>query len=116
MKTNLVRVNNPFSITQMEPYTLADLKLERKAYATEKARTFVKDAVENIYYGVRKVSVERISHSFYYNVYHDDKYIDIDHLATSIREDLVTLFPDFQITIGNVNDGYNRSRYIHVTW
>jgi hypothetical protein len=46
----------------------------------------------------------------------DAKYIDIDDLATSIRDELVLLFPDFTIEIGVVNDGCNRSRYICVTW
>ena len=100
----------------MDPFTRSDLEFQRNAYATEKARTFVKDAVEKIYYEARKVAVERTSDSFYYNVYHVDKYIDIDDLVTSIRDELVTLFPDFKISVGIVNDGYNRSRYICVKW
>ena len=103
----------------MDPFTRKDLEFRREAYATAKARTFVKESVETIYYGVRKVSVERSSSSFYHtisNILDHDEYIDIDDLATSIREELVTLFPDFQISVGHVNDGYNRSRCICVKW
>lgn len=103
----------------MTPYTRKDLEFQREAYATEKARTFVKESVETIYYSVRKVSVERSSRSFYHTIsgtLDHDEYIDIDDLANSIRDELVTLFPDFQISVGNVNDGYNRSRYICVKW
>jgi hypothetical protein len=95
------------------------MEFQRKAYATTKAHTFVKESVETIYYSVRKVSVERSSSSFYHtisNILDHDEYIDIDDLATSIREELVTLFPDFRIDIGIVNDGYNRSRFICVNW
>jgi len=102
----------------MEPYTRKDLEFQRAAYATDKARTFVKESVETIYFEVIKVAVERSIREFYHTISSslDHLYIDIDDLATSIRDELVVLFPDFTIEIGVVNDGYNRSRYICVKW
>ena len=102
----------------MEPYTRKDLEFQRNAYATAKARTFVKDAVETIYFEAIHVAVQRSSHAFYHTISNmlDAKYIDIDDLANTIRDELVVLFPDFTIEIGVVNDGYNRSRYICVKW
>jgi hypothetical protein len=102
----------------MTPYTRKDLEFQREAYATAKARRFVKESVETIYYSVRKVSVERSSRDFYHTISSvlDYLYINIDDLATSIRDELVVLFPDFTIKIEVVNDGCNRSRYICVKW
>jgi hypothetical protein len=102
----------------MEPYTRRDLEVERKVYETAKARTFVKDSVETIYFETIKVAVQRSSREFYHTISTmlNRKYIDIDDLATSIRDELVVLFPDFKISVGNVNDGYGRTRYICVQW
>ena len=102
----------------MEPYTRRDLEFQREAYATTKARTFVKESVETIYFEAIKVAVERSSRSFYHTISSslDHLYIDIDDLATSIRDELVVLFPDFTIKIEVVNDGCNRSRCICVKW
>ena len=102
----------------MEPYTRKDLEFQRNAYATAKARTFVKESVETIYFEVIKVAVQRSSREFYHTISTmlDHLYIDIDDLATSIRDELVVLFPDFTIEIGVVNDDYNRTRYICVKW
>jgi isopentenyldiphosphate isomerase len=102
----------------MEPYTRKDLEFQRKAYQDTKARTFVENSVDTIYFEAIKVAVERSSREFYHTISTmlDAKYIDIDDLATSIRDELVLLFPDFTIEIGVVNDGCNRSRYICVTW
>jgi hypothetical protein len=99
----------------MEPFTRADLEFQRDAYALSKMREYVKDSVEKIYYGVRKVAVERSSHSFYYTV-HEQNHVDVVTIVERIREELVELFPDFIIVIGIVNDGLNRSRYIYVKW
>ena len=102
----------------MEPYTRKDLEFQRDAYATAKARTFVKESVETIYFEAIKVAVQRSSREFYHTISSvlDHLYIDIDDLANSIRDELVVLFPDFTIDIGEVNDGYGRTRYICVKW
>jgi hypothetical protein len=99
----------------MEPFTRADLEFQRDAYAISKMREYVKESVEKIYYGARKVAVERSSQSFYYTV-REQTHVDVVTIAETIRDDLTTLFPDFTIEIGMVNDGYNRSRYICVKW
>ena len=100
----------------MTPYTRKDLEFQREAYASAKAQTFVKEAVETIYYEAIKVAVEHSSHAYYYNIYYDEKYVSIDDTADTIRNELLKLFPEFTIEIGKVNDGYNRSRYICVKW
>ena len=100
----------------MTPYTTKDLEVQREAYATCKARMFVKEAVETIYHEAIKAAVQRSSHAYYYTMYYDEQYVVIDDLADTIRNELVELFPDFTIEIGKVNDGYNRSRYICVKW
>jgi hypothetical protein len=102
----------------MEPYTRKDLEFQRDAYATAKARTFVKESVETIYFETIKVAVERSSREFYHTISSvlDYLYIDIDDLATSIRDELVVLFPDFTTKIEVVNDGCNHTRYICVQW
>lgn len=102
----------------MKPYTRKDLEVDRKVYETAKARTFVNDAVETIYSEVIKVAVQRSSRKFYHTISSvlDHLYINIDDLATSIRDELVVLFPDFTIVIGEVNDGYGGTRYICVKW
>ena len=102
----------------MKPYTRKDLEVERKVYETAKARTFVENSVDTIYFEAIKVAVQRSSREFYHTISTmlDAKYIDIDDLATSIRDELVLLFPDFTIEIGVVNDGYGRTRYICVKW
>jgi len=102
----------------LTPFTRSDMEFQRKAYATTKARKFVKDSVETIYYEAIKAAVQRSSREFYHTISNmlDHEYINIDDLATSIRDELVVLFPDFNIVISNVNDGYNRSRNICVEW
>lgn len=102
----------------MEPYTRKDLEFQRDAYATAKARTFVKESVETIYFEAIEMAVKRSSHEFCHTISSvlDYLYIDIDDLATSIRDELVVLFPDFTIKIEVVNDGCNRSRCICVKW
>jgi len=98
----------------MEPYTRKDLEFQRDAYAIAKARTFVKESVDTIYFEAIKVAVQRSSREFYHTISTmlDAKYIDIDDLATSIRDELVLPFPDFTIEIGVVNDGWNRPLHL----
>jgi len=100
----------------MTPYTRKDLEFQRDVYATEKARTFVKEAVEEIYHEAIMAAVKRTKVSYYHTIRSNDECIDIDDVATAIRDELVGLFPDFKIDIRNVNDGYNRSRCINVAW
>jgi len=59
--------------------------------------------------------VERSSHSFYYTV-REQTFVDVITISEAIRDELQVLFPDFTISIGDVNDGYNNSRYICVKW
>lgn len=99
----------------MEPFTRADLEFQRDAYAMSKMREYVDESVKQIYHSVRKVAVERSSYSFYYTV-REQTHVDVVTIAERIREELIELFPDFTIEIGNVNDSYNRSRYIGVKW
>ena len=98
------------------PFTRSDLNFQRDAYATAKARTFVKEAVEKIYREAIKTAVETSSHVYYHTIHRNDDCIDIDDVAIDIRDELIDLFPDFEISVGHVNDGYNRSRYICVKW
>jgi hypothetical protein len=100
---------------EMNIFTRADLDSDRDAYAREKMREYVKASVKNIYSGVRKTAVERSDHSFYYNV-HEQTHIDVITLAEAIQAKLQVLFPDFKISIGDVNNGDNSSRYICVKW
>lgn len=99
----------------MKIFTRADLDSERYEYAREKMREYVNASVKNIYLGVRKTAVELSDHSFYYTV-HEQIHVDVITLAEAIQAKLQVLFPDFKFEIGKVNDGYNRSRYICVTW
>jgi hypothetical protein len=100
----------------MDPYTRKDLEFQRRAYADCKADTFVKETTEEIYHNAIKTAVERDTHAYYYTMYHAEDYMTIDDLAVRVRDKLVVLFPDFEIEVGHVNDGYNRSRYIRVKW
>ncbi len=98
------------------PFTRSDLKFHREAYATSKARIFVKEAVEKIYHEAIKTAVETSRPSYYHTICRNDECIDIDDVAIDIRDELIDLFPDFKIEIRNVNDGYNRSRCINIQW
>ena len=102
----------------MKPYTRKDLEFQRHAYATAKARTFVKESVETIYFEAIQTAVQRSCREFYHTISNvlDDKYNNIDDLAIRIRDELVVLFPDFTIEIGNINDDCNPTRYICVKW
>jgi hypothetical protein len=99
----------------MQPFTREDLISQRDEYAMTKMQEYVEESVEKIYYGARKVAVERSSHSFYYTV-REQTFVDVITISEAIRDKLQVLFPDFTITIGDVTDGYNRSRYICVKW
>lgn len=99
----------------MQPFTRALMEFQRDAYAMTKMAEYVEESVEKIYYRARKVAVERSSHEFYYSV-HEQTFVDVITISEAIQAKLQVLFPDFTITIGNVNDGYNRSRYICVKW
>jgi hypothetical protein len=100
----------------MQPFTRADLEKRRDAYAEAKREEYVEDSVEKIYYGARKVAVERSAGAFYYNIREQVYIADVITLAEAIQAKLKVLFPDFTIEIGKVNDGYNGSRYICVKW
>jgi len=100
----------------MQPFTRALMEFQRDSYAMSKRKEYIKDAVENIYYATIEASVKRSSHSFYYTVRSVTYIADAISLSEAIRDELQVLFPDFTISIGDVNDGYNRSRYICVKW
>jgi hypothetical protein len=99
----------------MERFTRKDMEFQREAYATSKARIFVKEAVAKIYHEAIKTAVETSSHAYYHTIRRNDDCIDIDDVAIAIRDELIDLFPDFRIEIRDVNDGYNRSRSICVS-
>ena len=100
----------------MQPFTRALMEFQRDSYAMSKRKEYIKDAVETIYYATIEASVKRSSHSFYYTVRSVTYIADAISLSEAIRDELITLFPDFTIEIGDVNDGYNRSIYICVKW
>jgi predicted transposase YdaD len=99
----------------MQPFTRADLNSQREEYVMTQMQEYINKTVEKIYYAARKTAVERSDHSFYYTV-HEQIRVDVITLAEAIQDKLQALFPDFTITVGNVNDGYNHSRYICVKW
>jgi hypothetical protein len=100
----------------MQPFTRALMEFQRDSYAMSKRKEYIKDAVETIYYATIEASVKRSSHSFYYTVRSVTYIADAISLSEAIRDELQVLFPDFTISIGDVDDGYNSSRYICVKW
>jgi len=118
----LKRVNNPFFIqftitTRMSltPYTSADLIREREAFETAKAREYVSNAVEKIYYAVRKHAVETNVTS-YVHIIPGGMFNNVQSVAEAIRDELFTLFPDFGVHIQVVNYTYDRGRNVVVGW
>jgi type III secretory pathway component EscR len=99
----------------MQPFTRADLNSQREEYAMTQMQEYINKTVEKIYYAARKAAVERSSHEFYYKIC-ERTFVDITIISDVIQDKLQALFPDFTITVGNVNDGYNHSRYICVKW
>jgi Zn-dependent M32 family carboxypeptidase len=99
----------------MQPFTRADLNSQRDEYAMTKMQEYINEIIEKIYYAARKAAVERSSHEFYFTI-RERTFVDITIVSDVIQDKLQALFPDFKITIGNVNDGYNNSRYICVKW
>jgi hypothetical protein len=100
----------------MQPFTRALMEFQRDSYAMSKRKEYIKDTVEKIYYATIEASVKRSSHSFYYTVRSVTYIADAISLSEAIRDELQVLFPDFTISIGDVTDGYNNSRYICVKW
>jgi hypothetical protein len=99
----------------MQPFTRADLNSQREEYARNKMQEYMNETVEKIYYAARKAAVERSSHEFYYTI-RERTFVDIVIMSDVIQDRLQALFPDFKISVGNVNDGYNNSWYICVKW
>jgi hypothetical protein len=99
----------------MQPFTRADLNSQRDEYAMTKMQEYINESVEKIYYGTRKVAVERSSHKFYYTV-REQTFVDVITISEAIQAKLQVLFPDFTINIGDVTSGYDHSRYICVKW
>ena len=99
----------------MTPYTRADLILEREAFETAKAREYVSNAVEKIYYAVRKHAVETNVTS-YVHIIPGGMFGDVQGVAEAIRDELFTLFPDFGVHIQVVNYTYDRGRNVVVGW
>lgn len=98
----------------MKPFTRSDLKREQETFAITNAREYVKEAVENIYNAVKKDAIEMNGGEYYYTI-EWEIYRNVKGVAEAIREELVLLFPDFEITIGRTNDMYG-SRDIVVKW
>ena len=82
----------------MKPYTRKDLEFQRHAYATAKARTFVKESVETIYFEAIQTAVQRSCREFYHTISNvlDDKYNNIDELVSLIDA------CDYIVTTSNV--------------
>ena len=99
----------------MEPFTRSDLMLERDAFECAKMREYVAEATGKIYYAVRKQAVEQKNPEYFHTI-HGGMFNDVQGVAETICEDLIALFPDFNIDIGVVNDGLKRGRYIAVRW
>ena len=99
----------------MEPFTRSDLILEREAFETAKAREYVSNAVEKIYYAVRKHAVET-NNSVYFHIIPGGIVKDVQGVAEAIRDELFTLFPDFGVDIQAVNDSCDRKRCLAVRW
>jgi len=99
----------------MTPYTRSDLILEREAFETAKAREYVSNAVEKIYYAVRKLAVETNTSS-YFHVIPEGMFGDVQGVAEAIRDELFTLFPDFKVHIQVVNNTYGCERNVFVGW
>jgi hypothetical protein len=102
-------------MSKLQPFTRDDLISQRDEYARAKMEEYINETVESIYSGARKMAIERSNHEFYYTV-REQTFVDVIIISEVIRDKLKVLFPDFTIDIGNVNDGYNRSRYICVKW
>ena len=100
----------------MEPFTRSDLILEREAFETAKAREYVGNAVEKIYYAVRKQAVET-NNSVYFHIIPGGIVKDVQGIAEAIRDELFTLFPDFGVDIQAANnDSCDRRRCLIVRW
>lgn len=98
----------------METFTRSDLKREQEAFAIANAREYLKKAVENIYNAVKKDAIEMNGNEYYYTI-EWEIYRNVKRVADAIREELILLFPDFKITVGDTNDMCG-SRDIVVKW
>jgi len=99
----------------LTPYTSADLIREREAFETANAREYVSNAVEKIYYAVRKHAVETNVTS-YIHIIPGGMFNNVQSVAEAIRDELFTLFPDFGVHIQVVNYTYDRGRNVVVGW
>ena len=115
-------MNNPFFIqftitTRMSltPFTRSDMEFQREAFKTAKAREYVSNAVEKIYYAVRKHAVETNVTS-YIHIIPGGMFNNVQAVAEAIRDELVVLFPDFGVHIQVVNYTYDRGRNVVVEW
>jgi intein-encoded DNA endonuclease-like protein len=102
----------------MEPFTRSDLKIARIEFATANDQEYIKETVETIYHAVKKDAIEFIGpESEYFYTIHWEIHRNIKHVVEAIRQELIRLFPDFEICSGIEieKDGYS-SHYVVIRW